>query len=208
MKTIFNIDQKKGNSQRKYQKTIGEKLYWSLGHTIMAVQTYRKGETKYTNFYKVRSCVYHGSMDKKNTSLIKNCQELLEDEKLKMKLPHVCYYCGDADPKKLVIDHMIPKIKGGKDFGENLVPSCKHCNSSKGGKDMLEWMKLKEINPSVLVLRRYLKLALLYCKTNDLLDYPASDYKKIDLPFTFELIPIRLPDLGNTFKYFIIDLQQ
>ncbi len=135
MKTLFDLDQIKGNSQKN----------------------------KYIKHYNVRSCVYHGSMDNRNKSRLKNCKDLLEDEKLKMKLPYVCYYCGEDEPNKLVTDHLIPRIKGEGDYGENLVPACRYCNSSKGGKDMLEWMKRKEINPSVLVLRRYLKLAILFC---------------------------------------------
>jgi hypothetical protein len=129
----------------------------------------------------------------------------LEDEKKKMKLPNVCYYCGENDPNKIGADHIIPINKGGEDYGDNLVPCCRSCNSSKGCKDMLEWMKLKNMNPSVLVLRRYIKLAILYCKTNNLLDSPASDYKSLDLPFAFELVPIRLPK-PSEMKYFVIDI--
>ncbi len=206
MKTIFDIDQKKGNSQRnKYDKTIKEKLYWALGNVVMAVQTHKKEAAKYSEFYGVRSCIYHGLMDDKKESRTKTSKNLLEDEKKKMKLPNVCYYCGEDDLMKIGADHMIPIKKGGGNYGENLVPCCSSCNSSKGSKDMLEWMKLKKMNPSILVLRRYLKLALLYCKTNDLVDDLACEYKSLDLPFAFELVPIRLLK-PYEMKYFVIDI--
>ena len=205
MKTIFDLDQIKGNSQRdKYPQTIGEKLYWSLANVVMVSEAHKKKASVYD--YGVRTNTYQDNMDGIERLLTDASKNLLEDEKLKMKLPRVCYYCGEDDLSILETDHMIPKIKRGGDYSENLVPACQHCNRSKGGKDMLEWMKLNEMNPSVLVLRRYLKLAILYCKKNDLIDYPAVDYKTLDLPFAFELIPIRLPYLGATFKYFVIDL--
>lgn len=206
MNTIFEIDQEKGNSQRnKYEKTIGEKLYWALANVKMAEQGHRKKALTFNKFYPVRTFVYEELINDRKEGRIKASKTLLEDEKKKMKLPNVCYYCGEDNQEMIGADHMIPIKKGGEDYGENLVPCCRSCNSSKGSKDMLEWMKSKGVNPSVLVLRRYVKLAILYCKTNDLLDELADEYKSLDLPFSFELIPIRLPSLDEI-KYFVIDL--
>ena len=41
-----------------------------------------------------------------------------------------CVYCGST--KKLTIDHVIPKSKGGKDTWKNLVTCCDKCNNKKG----------------------------------------------------------------------------
>ena len=47
-----------------------------------------------------------------------------------------CYYCGDQlKPwETFSIDHVIPKSKGGTDELDNLVPSCRRCNSRKGAR--------------------------------------------------------------------------
>jgi len=43
-----------------------------------------------------------------------------------------CQYCGNK--KKLTIDHVIPKSKGGKDTWDNVVAACATCNVKKGDK--------------------------------------------------------------------------
>ena len=42
---------------------------------------------------------------------------------------YVCVYCGGN--KKLTIDHVIPKSRGGENSWENMVTCCFDCNSSK-----------------------------------------------------------------------------
>ena len=46
----------------------------------------------------------------------------------------ICKYCGRnvKDKIKLVVDHIIPKSKGGKDILDNLITSCEDCNLGKG----------------------------------------------------------------------------
>lgn len=46
-----------------------------------------------------------------------------------------CAYCGD-ESEGLTQDHVIPVSKGGGYTKENIIPSCKHCNSSKCNKDL------------------------------------------------------------------------
>lgn len=45
-----------------------------------------------------------------------------------------CFYCGKSsfkDNKELNLEHILPKIQGGKDIANNLVTSCIRCNSEK-----------------------------------------------------------------------------
>jgi DNA-directed RNA polymerase subunit RPC12/RpoP len=42
---------------------------------------------------------------------------------------HTCQYCGSK--KRLTIDHVVPKSKGGKDTWENMVVACSRCNIKK-----------------------------------------------------------------------------
>lgn len=50
-----------------------------------------------------------------------------------------CHYCDKE--AKLTLDHVIPLSKGGKHSANNVVPACKHCNSSKRDKTLEEWNK-------------------------------------------------------------------
>ncbi|MEP0874090.1 HNH endonuclease [Trichocoleus desertorum AS-A10] len=43
---------------------------------------------------------------------------------------HACQYCGST--KRLTLDHVIPRSKGGTHTWENVVAACDKCNSAKG----------------------------------------------------------------------------
>lgn len=45
---------------------------------------------------------------------------------------HKCQYCGAT--RKLTIDHITPKSRGGESSWENLVVACSSCNTKKGDK--------------------------------------------------------------------------
>ena len=49
--------------------------------------------------------------------------------------PGVCYHCGNKFLKtQLTMDHLIPVSRGGKSSKNNVVPSCKPCNQTRGHK--------------------------------------------------------------------------
>ena len=48
-----------------------------------------------------------------------------------------CAYCG-IEGKRLTIDHIYPKAKGGKSTFENCITSCKPCNNKKGDRTCRE----------------------------------------------------------------------
>lgn len=50
-----------------------------------------------------------------------------------------CAYCGTTN-KKLTVDHLVAKSRGGTDDMCNLVPSCAACNHDKGDSDWRDWM--------------------------------------------------------------------
>ena len=48
---------------------------------------------------------------------------------------HRCQYCGEAVPySQLSLDHVVPRSRGGPTSWENVVTSCKPCNTAKGGR--------------------------------------------------------------------------
>ena len=67
--------------------------------------------------------------------------------KTKIKEAHLwlCVYCNKRT-KKLKIDHLIPKAKGGPDTIDNLVPACTECNTWKGSKNLLMFLAKRTEN--------------------------------------------------------------
>jgi 5-methylcytosine-specific restriction endonuclease McrA len=74
---------------------------------------------------------------------------------------YTCQYCG-AKEKQMTVDHVVPKRHGGKTEWENLVCSCRACNSRKGGRLIKEaGMKLKRkpFRPHFVLPNHYTQLA-------------------------------------------------
>ena len=67
------------------------------------------------------------------------------------KFNHTCVYCsGKSGDKKLEIDHVIPRSKGGTNTLSNLVISCRTCNQQKGNK-MPKGIKFRSLRASAIV---------------------------------------------------------
>ncbi|MEM1170839.1 MAG: HNH endonuclease [Cyanobacteria bacterium P01_H01_bin.35] len=49
---------------------------------------------------------------------------------------HRCQYCGST--KRLTLDHVIPRSKGGKHTWDNVVTACDKCNAFKGNRTPAE----------------------------------------------------------------------
>ena len=49
---------------------------------------------------------------------------------------HSCQYCGSN--KRLTLDHVIPRSKGGSHTWDNVVTACERCNSQKGDRTLSE----------------------------------------------------------------------
>ncbi|MGR3220565.1 MAG: HNH endonuclease [Candidatus Anammoxibacter sp.] len=120
-----------------------------------------------------------------------NIRTMFDDEKIKLLSGNKCSYCGSTE--NLALDHIFPQKFGGKDAGDNLLYACRSCNSSKGKKDMMEWMGYKNEFPPLMILRRYLKLVVVYCIENDLMECSISGIKNRKYPFNIEYIPVRYP---------------
>lgn len=44
---------------------------------------------------------------------------------------HRCQYCGSSAEN---VDHVIPKVQGGRHTWDNVVAACRRCNTHKGGR--------------------------------------------------------------------------
>ncbi|VTR55321.1 HNH endonuclease [Actinobacillus pleuropneumoniae] len=51
---------------------------------------------------------------------------------------HTCLWCGQH---ATTVDHMIPSSKGGSDLPHNLIASCSECNTKRGNRSALSFLK-------------------------------------------------------------------
>ena len=165
--------------------TVADCLYWSYANLCMAHAALRKGVAEYGPLHirireKFWTGVHDGSM---------NVGPIADDERLKRVLDQACCYCGTREHP--AVDHMIPTSRGGQNGGDNMVWSCRSCNSSKGTKDVLEWLDGLGKFPPLLLLRRYLKLAIEHCKRKDILTVAVEEADVA--PFSLRAIPHTFP---------------
>jgi hypothetical protein len=181
-------------------KTVGDLLYWAYSNLAMAHAAITDGFIEYNKkHYFIRSRLFKGLKD--NSMDIRS---FFDDERLKMILPQSCCYCGATE--HLAADHIIPRKEGGLDIGENLIWACRSCNSSKSAIDMLEWMQSKNVFPSVLLYRRYLKILINYCRDENLINMPIIEAQKSNLPFNLSSIPQEFL-LLSTMKLWVTDIE-
>lgn len=167
---------------------VRELIYLSYSNLAMAHSAVTKKQEKYGAFnYMIRSRLFKG-LNEGTMSM----RTIFDDEKIKLETGQICNYCGSQD--KLSLDHIFPRKLGGKDDAENLIYACRTCNSSKGKKDLMEWMNIRGQFLPLMIIRRYLKLTFNYCSENGLLDKNIDDLKDMELPFKIGLLPINLPN--------------
>ncbi len=177
--------------------TVGELLHWSYANLAMAHTAITANAEKYgRTHFMVRSRLYAGLNNQ--TMAI---GPLADDERLKMLPPQVCCYCGSRD--YLSVDHLIPTKRGGANTGDNLVWACRSCNSSKCARDALEWLVERGQFPPILLLRRYLKLAIEMSRDMNLMNIPIASAPK--LPFSLSAVPTTYPQ-PNQLRLWVVDI--
>lgn len=176
------------SSKKKKYETVGELIYWSYSNLAMAHSAVERKQKKYNTYnYVIRARLFKGLKDGNM-----NIRTIFDDEKIKLITGNQCNYCGGRN--RLSLDHIFPRNKGGEDNAANLIYACSSCNSSKGSKDLIEWMSTQDKFLPMMVIRRYLKLIFEYCKTNGLLNVMVEDINKSDLPFRLDSLPIKFSD--------------
>ena len=177
--------------------TVGELLHWSYANLAMAHSAITAKSEKYGRMhFMVRARLYSGL--NKGTM---NIGPLADDERLKMILPQACCYCGSRE--SLSADHLIPTKRGGANTGDNLVWACRSCNSSKCGRDALEWLAGRSQFPSILLLRRYLKLSIEMSREREIMNAMVSEAP--ELPFSLLAIPTNYP-VPNQLRLWITEI--
>ena len=171
--------------------TVKEHIAWSYANLACAHSAIESGARKYDKLnYMIRA-----KLNKGLVSGTMNMRSMFDDERIKYIYPESCCYCGSKD--NIQMDHLIPQIKGGQDGADNLVWACRSCNSSKRDRDVIVWLESKGWEPSILLLRRYLKLVARYCEENQLLDLPLTEVAAIKLPFQIMALPYKLENIEH-----------
>lgn len=96
--------------------------------------------------------------------------------RVQMRTTPECVYCGgQADSN----DHVIPRNYDGPDRMQNVVRSCKHCNSSKKDNDLVDWwiniLGRDESSLPRIPIGIYLKYSYDWHKMRDSLDNLANN---------------------------------
>lgn len=171
--------------------TVAELIYWSYVNLAMAHDGINRGLPTYdkTSFI-IRMRMFKGLLSGKS-----QISSLFKDERWKMENDARCVYCGATE--NLSVDHLFPRIKGGADNVENLICSCKSCNSSKGKKDLMVWYNERGQFPSIMVLRRYLKLVHQQCQELGIMDKQLEEVDNLTLPFSLSEIPTNFPKCSD-----------
>lgn len=163
--------------------TLRELVAVAYGNLAMAHYAVERGDQLYTRTaYMIRARLTKGL---RSGSM--SVGTMFDDEKLKLRNGNRCSYCDvDGD---LVLDHLIPKKLGGLDTGDNLIPSCRACNSSKGAKDVLLWYRDRGEFPSLLILRRYLKIMVKVAEEAGVMDATVDSEEVRRLPVAVGAVP-------------------
>lgn len=174
------------------ESTLREHFAWTYGNLAMTHAALNEGASSYGRLhYMIRGRFRKGYL---NGAM--KMRPLTDDERTKIEHPTTCCYCGTEG--RLTLDHVMPTFRGGADAAENISYACKSCNSSKGPRDMVLWLVNKDRFPSVLVFRRYLKLAAQATATAGLLDTAWSEVPDGALPFDKRSLRVEWPELGET----------
>jgi hypothetical protein len=168
-------------------KTIGDILFWSYANLAMAHAAVADGARSYQRkHFMIRARLFRGLLDGRM-----DLGSIVDDERVKMEAGGFCCYCGASGP--LTSDHLIPRHRGGPDSADNVVWCCRICNSSKGSSDLLAWYSSRGEFPPLLLLRRYLKLAIEHCRRRNWLDTRIEEARDLDAPIVIGAVPLSFP---------------
>jgi len=165
------------------RRTVKERLYWCYANLAMAHSAVKRSpdSKRYSRVhYMIRAKLYKGLV-----SGTMSIRSLFDDEREKIKDSVSCSFCGSSSD--LSVDHLVSRFNGGSDSGDNLIATCRICNSSKGKKDLLEWYEGKEEFPPLMTFRRYLKLCHTFASERGILEMEIEGIDFTSIPFRIDL---------------------
>jgi hypothetical protein len=129
----------------KYVKTIREEIHYEYAKLMS--RTVFRGRLNYGFITDRFKALRNGQITMSGTN---------REWQREQELPQECVFCGSK--AELQVDHLIPRKRGGSDSADNMVWSCRSCNSSRSDKGIFEWLGLKDKDKlHRLVAGKYLK---------------------------------------------------
>lgn len=113
-----------------YVKTLRDELYYEYAK-LMSRSAFNK-----LNYGFIGSCVK--GLRSGNIKISESMREWKKEQELAKQ----CVFCGAL--QNLEMDHLIPRSRKGADISDNMVWSCKTCNTSRGNRRVYEWLGLKK----------------------------------------------------------------
>ena len=143
-----NAEKERARRKKHYQENAEKAKAYSKKYREENAEKVKAQQKKYRqeNLEKVRArCRLAQSKrraQKINTQVEDITDKLLNEHWVKNNIdPERCHYCDKGLYEHL--EHCTPLSRGGTHTKENLVPSCAHCNLSKGDKTPDEWDKYR-----------------------------------------------------------------
>lgn len=172
----------------KERRTVGARLFWAYANLGMAEMAVYHGDKSYgPKHFMVRAKLYAGL-----TKGTMQRASLVEDQRIKMRLPERCLYCGAEG--RMTLDHLLPRVAKGPECGDNAVWACQSCNSSKGGRDLMAWwLTTREGFPPLFALRLWVKLALAHCEAEGIMELDWNMLNTGEVPFSPAHVPGEFP---------------
>lgn len=138
---LHNQSYHKENKERNNQRNT--EYYWNnLDISKKRVKKYREKypekkaelDKQYRLAHPERGSKYR---HKRRAMKLNNGTFVVTNKELKKIYNSPCIYCGSLD--NITNEHVMPLSKGGVDGIGNLAPACLSCNTSKGGRTVMEW---------------------------------------------------------------------
>jgi hypothetical protein len=114
---------------------------WNVG-----LKGWRAGEQSHLYKHGLSHTLEYGAFYQRNRNYKKRANggnhTLSQWEEIKKLYGYMCLCCKGTEPEiKLTEDHIIPLIKGGSNNIENIQPLCRSCNSRKGVKEVVYYVR-------------------------------------------------------------------
>ena len=169
--------------------TVRDHVAWAYANLARAHAALKDGAVTYRPVHHmIRARLFKGL----STGTM-SIRSMFDDEREKLLGPRCCEHCGSTEA--LSVDHLFARSRSGSDDPQNLVLACRSCNSSKGAKDLLVWCATTNRFPSILLLRRYLKIVVSELEQKNMMDKSILDACLSDLPFDLQQLPFTYPPL-------------
>ena len=132
-----------GNKGREKANEYSNK-YKATHRSHIKITNWEYKQTEKGKIYDARNCSKRRDLTKKLDSTLtadqwENCKKYFTDKDNNLH----CAYC-DKILLRADKEHFIPLSKGGEFTINNVLPICKHCNSSKRDRDFLVWFKSRD----------------------------------------------------------------